>query len=117
MEISSGGTAGPRLTDEVAVLDDNVYGSLPGTLSARSIAESLVGSGWRARASSWTAFEVEQEWIRIELQQQPEAVLFSGVVEPSRLDDPADTFARLGLSYSIELWNPEGTEPIRELRS
>ncbi|XVU21986.1 hypothetical protein ACQPZJ_32580 [Actinoplanes sp. CA-054009] len=116
MEITSGGTAGPRLSDEVAVLDDNVYGTLSGAPSARSMAELFVAAGWRVRASSWTGFEVEREWARVELRPQDDAVMVSGVVDPDRLAELGNAFAGLGLGYSIELWNPEGTGLIRELR-
>jgi hypothetical protein len=94
-----------------------VYGSLPDAPSVRHLVETFVASGWRARARSWTEFEVEREWVRIELQQVPDKVIFSGVVEPSRLADLGAAFAHLDLKYSIELWNAEGTELVRELGS
>jgi hypothetical protein len=115
MEITSGGTPGPRLIDELAVLDNNVYGSLPDAPPVRALAEMLVAAGWRARASSWTDIEVEREWVCIELQQPPNTVIFSGVVDPSRVEDLATVFTGLNLTYSIELWNAGGTELLREL--
>jgi hypothetical protein len=118
LEITSGGTPGPRLADELAMLDhNNVYGSLPDAPAVRHLAETLVAAGWRARASSWTDFEVEREWVRIELQQLPDEVIFSGVVDPFRVEDLGAAFAGLDLKYSIELWNSEGTELVRELGS
>ncbi len=117
MEIASGGTSWPRLTDELAVLDNNVYGSLLDAPKVRRLAETFVAAGWRARASSWTDIEVEREWVRIELQQLPDKVIFSGVVSPPRVEDLAAVFTGLNLRYSIELWNAEGTELLRELES
>ncbi|WP_203907766.1 hypothetical protein [Rhizocola hellebori] len=116
MDITSGGTSGPRLVDQLAALDNNVYGSLYDCPPARQLAESFVAAGWRARASSWTDYEVECEWACIELQQLPGEVIFNGVVDPSRLDELAVVFAGLDVRYSIELWNAEGTDLIRELK-
>jgi hypothetical protein len=42
-------------------------------------------------------------------------VIFSGVVDPSRLEDLGAALADLDQRYSIELWNTERTEVIREL--
>jgi hypothetical protein len=116
MEISSGGTPGPRLAGELAALGNNVYGEVPGSGSTRALAEMFVGVGWRVRASSWTDYEVESEWACIELQQLKNEVILSGVVEPSRLDDLAAVFAGLDLRLAVELWNADGTEMIREIR-
>jgi hypothetical protein len=115
MEITSGGTPGPRLTDELETLDNNVYGSLPDSPPVKALAETLVAAGWRARASSWTDIEVEREWVRIELQQSADTVLFSGVVDPTRVDELAAVFSGLNMRYSIELWNAARTELLREL--
>jgi hypothetical protein len=117
MEITSGGTPGPRLTDELALLDNNVYGSLSDAPPVKRLAATFVAAGWRARASSWTEIEVEREWVRIELQQRPDEVIFSGVVSPARIEDLAAVFVTLNLRYSIELWNTERTELLRELES
>jgi hypothetical protein len=46
MEITSGGTRGPRLAAELATRDDNVYGSLPDAPPVRQSAERLVAAGW-----------------------------------------------------------------------
>lgn len=102
MDIPSGGTPGPRLAAEWARLDSNVYGSLVDPPPARTIAESFAGAGWRVRASSWTDFEVEREWVRIELRQLPDGVILSGVVDPSRVDELGTVLAAAGLACSIE---------------
>jgi hypothetical protein len=116
VEITSGGTPGPRLADEWASLDNNVYGSLPAAPPVESLAQAFVTAGWRARKSSWTEFEVEREWVCIELQQEsPDHALFGGVVNPARLEELAATLRGLGLRYSIELWNEDRTEIIREI--
>ena len=116
MEITSGGTPGPRLADEWADLDNNVYGSLRGAPAVRELAEAMAAAGWRARSSSWTQFEVEREWVRLELTERaPGDVLVGGVLDPSRLDDLGAALAGLGLRYSLELWDEEGSELVREL--
>lgn len=116
MEIPSGGTPGPRLADEWRRLDNNVYGVLRDSPEPRRLAELLVAAGWRARASSWTEYEVECEWVGVELSPGTTAeVIVSGVVDPSRLDELAAVFAGLGTGYSIELWEPGHRAPVREL--
>ncbi|MEU4401010.1 hypothetical protein [Micromonospora orduensis] len=116
MEITSGGTPGPRLADHLAVLDNNVYGRLPHAPRAAVLAEMFVRAGWSARASSWTEFEVEHEWVRIELAEaSPTDRLFSGVVDPSRVAELGAVFADLDLRYSIELWSDDRTSLLREL--
>lgn len=117
MQITSSGTPGPRLIDELAMLDNNVHGLLHDAPPVRRLAESLVTAGWRARASSSADFEVEREWVRIELQQLPDGVIFDGVVDPSRLEDLGAALAGLNLRYSIELWNTDRSELIHELGS
>ncbi|TWG15838.1 hypothetical protein FHU34_111161 [Micromonospora taraxaci] len=76
----------------------------------------FVRAGWRARASSWTEYEVGHEWVRIGLvEASPDEHLFSGIVDPSRLDELAAFFAGLSLRYSIELWSDDQTNLLREL--
>ncbi|MGW2621651.1 hypothetical protein [Micromonospora taraxaci] len=116
MEITSGGTPGPRLADRLAVLDNNVYGRLHHAPRAQDLAEMFVRAGWRARASSWTDDEVGHEWVRIELvEASPDEHLFSGIVDPGRLDELAAFFTGLSLRYSIELWSDDQTDLLREL--
>ena len=118
MEITSGGTPGPRLADEWASLDNNVYGALPGTPPVSQLAEAFVSAGWRARKSSWSDFEVEREWVRLEvMQESPDNAIFSGVMDSTRVDDLGAAFSELGLHYSIELWNEDRTEIIRKHES
>ncbi|MCG5444112.1 hypothetical protein NIE79_002256 [Micromonospora sp. NIE79] len=116
MEITSGGTPGPRLADHLAVLGNNLYGRIPHAPRAKVLAEMFVRAGWRARASSWTEYEVEHEWVCIELvESSPDERLLSGVVDPSRVDELGAVLAGLGLRYSIELWSDDQTSPLREL--
>ncbi|RKN22042.1 hypothetical protein D7147_04690 [Micromonospora musae] len=80
------------------------------------LAEMFVRAGWRARASLWTEYEVEQQWVCIELvERSPDERLFSGVVDPSPADELGAVLAGLGLRYSIELWSDDGTSLLREL--
>jgi hypothetical protein len=116
MEITSGGTPGPRLADELAVLGDNVYGRLLDAPSAKVLAEMFVRAGWRARASSWTEYEVEHEWASLTLvERSPEERLFSGVVDPARVAELGALLGGLGLRYSIELWSDDQATPLRTL--
>jgi hypothetical protein len=115
MEITSGGTPGPRLADGWAARDNNVYGLLRGGPPAGRLAELLVAAGWRARKSSWTEYEVEREWVRVELRPETAGeVGFAGVVDPSRVDELAAAFAGLGYGYSIELYDDD-RQLVREL--
>ncbi|WP_200209566.1 hypothetical protein [Micromonospora coerulea] len=116
MEITSGGTPGPRLADDLADLDNNVYGRLHHAPRVKVLAEMFVLAGWRARATSWTEYEVENEWVCIELvEASPDERLFSGVVDPSRVDALGAILAGLGLRYSIELWSDDRATLLREL--
>ncbi|GIF26227.1 hypothetical protein BJ973_003497 [Actinoplanes tereljensis] len=117
LDITSGGTPGPQIADELLLLDNNVYGSVADAPPLQDIAESFVLKGWRARRSSWTDFEVECEWVRIELQQTSDGVLFSGIVDPARLDDLGAVLTAFDLRFSMELWSTDRTELLRELRS
>jgi hypothetical protein len=118
MEITSGGTPGPRLADEWGSLDNNVHGALPATPPVSQLARVFVAAGWRARKSSWSDFEVEREWVCIELMQEsPGNAIFSGVIDPTRVDELAAAFRQLGLHYSIELWNEDRTKIIRKHES
>jgi hypothetical protein len=118
MEINSSGASGPRIAERLAYLDNNVYGSLPGAPGVKQLAESFVGAGWRARSSSWSQYEVEQDWARLELSQPSlDEALVAGVVDPSRLDDLAALLAGMGLRYSLELWDEEHTTVVREVSS
>jgi hypothetical protein len=105
VDITSGGTPGPRLTGELTTVDNNVYGTLPGSTSAVRLAESFVAAGWRARATSSTDYEIEHEWACVELQQLSDQVIFSGVVDPDRLEELVTAFADRDPHYSIELWD------------
>ncbi|NES25974.1 hypothetical protein GCE86_26085 [Micromonospora terminaliae] len=116
MEITSGGTPGPRLADRLAALDNNLYGRLQQAPKAKILAEMFVRAGWRARASSWNEYEVEHDWVCIELvEPSPDECLFSGVVDPSRVDELGAILAGFGLRYSIELWSADRTSLLREL--
>jgi hypothetical protein len=116
MEITSGGTPGPRLADHLTVLGDNVHGRLLQAPRAKAVAELLVRAGWRARASSWTEYEVEHEWVRLSLiEPSPDERLFNGVVDPARVAELGAVFAGLGLRYSIELWGDDPATLLREL--
>jgi len=116
MEITSGGTAGPRLADQWASLDNNVYGSLPGAPPVERLAQDFAAAGWRARKSSWTDFQVEREWVRIELlQESPGEAIFSGVVDPARAEELAAALAGFGLRYSLEVWDEDRTELLHEI--
>ncbi len=116
MDITSGGTPGPRLADHLADLDNNVYGHVPRAPTTKALAELFVQAGWSARKSSWTTYEVEHEWARIDLfDSSPTDRTFSGVIDPPRLQDLATALEALGLRYSIELWSPDRTTLLQQL--
>ncbi|WP_317448095.1 hypothetical protein [Streptomyces collinus] len=112
MDFTSGGTDGPRL-DAAAVaqleLGNNVWGSLTGTASAQSAAELFFRAGWRVRRSSWTEFQVENECAELELTPL-EPVVFSGFVDPDRINALLGALRGMGLSFSVEFEDPEGRE-------
>jgi hypothetical protein len=115
MEITSGGTAGPRLASAFDARDNNVYGSVYGETSPETLARTFLSHGWRARKSSWTGFEVEPEWACVELFQHEGRLMFAGFVDPARVDELAQILQRFGLHGSIELWNDDRAELLREL--
>ncbi|MBY8870630.1 hypothetical protein K7640_02090 [Micromonospora sp. PLK6-60] len=116
MEITSGGTPGPRLAGHLWEMDNNLYGRLPERSNARSTAEVFVRAGWRAVATSWTECRIEHEWAEFDLLQPAAGgLLLSGVVEPSRLDDLGAVLAGLGWRFELELWSDDGPTLLREI--
>ncbi|CAL9437815.1 hypothetical protein SUDANB126_02199 [Streptomyces sp. enrichment culture] len=108
---------GEALAPEWAEAGNNVNGILHGCRDASPVAERFVRAGWRSRSSSWHGYEVGTRWCEVELDpaEGPD-VLLNGVVDPQRLDDLADLLRRLGLTYSLELYDEDGT-PVREIRA
>lgn len=115
--IPSGGTPGPRLTADLAALDNNVYGQLHGFSDAglEALAHSFVRLGWRARRSSWDEFETECAWCSINMFESGGVVTFAGVVDPGRVAELAAAIGSLGYGYEIELYDQAG-EMTRTLR-
>lgn len=91
-------------------------GVLHGCRDASPIAERFVQAGWRSNSSSWYGYEVGTSWCELELDPTdgPD-VLLNGVAAPHRFEDLAALLNRFGLTYTLELYDENGTL-IRELR-
>jgi hypothetical protein len=113
MHFTSGGTDGPRFDSAAGGLDpglgDNIWGFLPSAQSARQVAEAFYAAGWRVRTSSWTEFEVENTYAELELRPG-DPVHLRGLVVPERIEDLRSVLTALGLTYSIELSDGDGSE-------
>ncbi|WP_123967454.1 hypothetical protein [Streptomyces sp. TLI_185] len=59
---------GPKLDQEWTEADNNVCGIVRGCRDASCVAERFVRAGWRARSSSWDAYEVEASWCNVEIE-------------------------------------------------
>jgi hypothetical protein len=108
MRFTSGGTDGPRFVPDGDM--SNVYGLLPSARSARDVAESFYGAGWRVRMSSETEFEVENTYAELDLYPQ-DPVLFSGIVVPERIETFLSALTALGLRYEVELYGTDDAPP------
>ena len=108
MSITSGGTPGPRLADELVALDNNVYGFLHNASDLESLARAFAQLGWRARKSAWDEYEVECSWCQVNLFDSGGMPKFAGVVEPTSADKLADAFRSLDVDYEIELYGVDG---------
>lgn len=108
MEITSGGTAGPQFDWRRYDLENNLYGSLPGTSDPRAVAEAFHRAGWRARKSAWDEYEIEQEWAELNLVPAGERVRFSGTVVPQNLQTLLTLLTDLGYAYTAEYYDQDG---------
>lgn len=101
---------GEALDPEWAEVGNNVNGILHGCRDASPVAELFVRAGWRSRSSSWHGYEVGTRWCEVELDpvDGPD-ILLNGVVDPRRLDDLVGLLHRFGLTYSLELYDGDGT--------
>lgn len=107
--------AGQRIDSEWVEGGNNVCGVLRGCRDASAVARHFVRTGWSSRSSSWHGYEVETSWCQLEVEpiEGPD-VLLNGVVDPQRFDELGDVFHRLGLSYSLELYQGDDTL-VREM--
>ncbi|MEV4949581.1 hypothetical protein [Streptomyces sp. NPDC053755] len=106
----------PKLDRQWAETDNNVYGVLHGCRDASAVAARFAGAGWRARSSSWHAYELETTWCLLEIDpvDGPD-VLLSGVVDPVRLDDLGRLLGSMGFTCELEL-SHENDTLVREIR-
>lgn len=103
MEITSGGTDGPRLGAELSRAANNVYGRVLDDRSLEELARAFVSAGWRARKSSHVEYEVEHTWARLELFRDADGTtVFSGVVASDRRALLAGTFGGPGLNVRFD---------------
>ncbi|WP_336318736.1 hypothetical protein [Streptomyces lavendofoliae] len=101
---------GEELDSEWAEAENNVCGTLHGRRDASPVAERFVRAGWRSRSSSWNGYEVGTRWCEVELDPvDGRGILLNGVIDPGRLDDLADLLHRFGLTYSLELYDGDGS--------
>jgi hypothetical protein len=107
---------GQKLDPEWVEAGNNVCGVLRGCRDASAVTRHFVRTGWSSRSSSWHGYEVENSWCRLEVESiEGPDVLLNGVVDPQRFDELGGVLHRLGLSYSLELY--EGDETlVREIQ-
>ncbi|MFD8014807.1 hypothetical protein [Streptomyces sp. NPDC058955] len=98
-------------------ISNNVCGGLAGAPSASWVAERFIGAGWSSQSgSSWESYEVETSWCRIEVDPTDGDTLLNGVVDPHRFEELAALLTRLGLSFSLELYDDDG-RLLREIEA
>ena len=102
MEFTSGRTPGPRLADHLAALANNVHGALLDAPELHVLAERFVRTGWWARTSSWTGFEVGCAWATIELFVHSGETLFAGIVDPQQFSVLERVFHELGVDCVLD---------------
>ncbi|MFI8849225.1 hypothetical protein ACIGW3_03335 [Streptomyces sp. NPDC053499] len=97
------------LTPNWRAADNNLYGVLRGRLNASDVAEWFARTGWRTRASSSVAYEVETNWCQVDLVpvEGPD-ILLHGVIDPVWFDTLAALLSGFGLSFGLELYDDEG---------
>ncbi|MDI6105568.1 hypothetical protein QLQ12_44005 [Actinoplanes sp. NEAU-A12] len=114
MSTTSGGTPSSKLAAELAALDNNVYGFIHNALDLESLARSFAQQSWASRRSAWDEYEITCSWCQLNLFDSGGMPKFAGVVEPTRVDELADTLRSFDVDYEIELYDVKG-ELIRTL--
>lgn len=109
--------ADQKIDPEWVDVGNNACGVLRGCRDASVVARHFVRTGWSSRSSSWHGYEVETSWCRLEVEpiEGPD-VLLNGVVDPQRFDELGGVLHRLGVSYSLELYQGDDT-PVREMHA
>ncbi|MFG3263995.1 hypothetical protein [Streptomyces bobili] len=104
-----------KLDPEWVEVGSNVCGVLRGCRDASVVAQHFVRAGWSSRSSSWHGYEVETSWCQLEVEpiEGPD-ILLNGVVDPQHFDELGGVLRRLGLNYSLELYQGDDTL-VREM--
>jgi hypothetical protein len=99
-----------KIDPEWVEVGNNVCGVLRGCRDASAVAQHFVQVGWSSRSSSWHGYEVETSWCQLEVEpiEGPD-ILLNGVVDPQHFDELGGVLHRLGLSYSLELYQGDDT--------
>ncbi|MEU1191509.1 hypothetical protein [Streptomyces sp. NPDC005859] len=107
---------GQKLDPEWVEVGNNVCGVLRGCRDVAAVAQHFVRAGWSSRSSSWHGYEIENSWCELEADPiEGQGILLNGVVDPQRFDELGNVLRRLGLSYSLELYNGDETL-VREIQ-
>lgn len=114
MSITSAGTPGPHLAAELAALDNNVYGLIHNAVDLELLARSFAQLRWAGRRSALDEYEVTCSWCQLNFFDSGGMPKFAGVVEPTRVDELADTLRSFDVDYEIELYDVKG-ELVRTL--
>lgn len=106
VEITTGGTDGPRARDALLARSNNLYAELFDESDSHKVAQSFAAAGWRARDAGG-AYEVEHTWALL-LIKPASPILLSGILEPACVDDLISVIHRLGYRTRLELYGDDG---------
>ncbi|GAA0189042.1 hypothetical protein GCM10009122_48630 [Fulvivirga kasyanovii] len=104
MEFTSGGTEGFKLNKKLYDIPEelNMYGTIEGINSKLELVSKFHQLGWSVRKSSWTDYEVENEWTELCIQGENE-ILLSGILDEQKFEELGDLLNSFGVKYNFEL--------------
>lgn len=94
----------------------NIYGLFQG--EKKKVVDAFSTKGWEPRKSSWTDYELRNDWSEIEISGDEPDCLFNASVNniDEDIDKIADVFNSIGLTWSLEVYDSE-EKLIREIKN